>query len=49
MEDKKKLKEKIDEVARKNCNSWAGAEDEVDRCTTICCLVRDLKEMIDAM
>ena len=47
--DKKELKEKIDEIARKNSESWSGDESVKGYDVVICCLVRDIKSTIDEM
>lgn len=45
--DKKELKEKIDEIAKKNCESWANTEAATEYDAVVCCMVRDIKSMID--
>lgn len=43
--NKKILKEKIDEIGKKNSESW---ENDKQADAVICCLLRDIKDMIDA-
>lgn len=49
MMDKKELKENIDRIAKENSESWVGSDRSEECDAVICCLVRDIKDMIDTM
>ena len=47
MMDKKELKENIDRIAKENSESWSESDRSKEYDTVICCLVRDIKDMIN--
>ena len=49
MMDKKVLKENIDQIAKENSESWSGSDRAEEYDTVICCLVRDIKDMLNTM